>query len=1128
VPKTNFCHLHAHSNYSLREGAAPIRDLAEAAARMGMDALALTDHDGMYGAVRFTLACNYFGIRPILGVEIEWGDGYHAVLLAQNSKGWANLCHLVTEMHLEDRAQSLPPGKRPRTSFDAIARHSEGVFALSGCDRGEVSHQAALGADALPAARRWLDVFGTDGFAIELSNHLLPPDVLRNQRLIELARSLGIRTVATNNVHYVNREDSMIHDLLDCIRRIVPLAPSTSPRGNAEFYLKSPAEMETLHPQEAIAGARWVADQCAYELPLGEFHFPDLPLDRGGPDLSKGESSTALLARRAWEGLRRRCPVVTKKVEDRLQLELQMIRRDGFCGYFLLVADIVDHARRVLKIRCACRGSAAGSLVAYALGISDVDPVRYDLSFERFMNRYRREIPDIDIDFESARREEVLTYILETYGDRTAMVAMMDTFRARGALREVGKALGLPASEIDTIAKAFPHISAHKIPETLTALPEVAEMGLRASQLETLFNLASRLDGFPRHLALHPSGVILSDERLRDLMPMQRSFEGFLVSQFDKDDVEALGLAKLDVLGIRMLSAMAHTVAEVERIREFRPDLDAIPRDDQPAFELIRDSRTMGCFQIESPGQRELLGKFQPECFEDLITDISLFRPGPVKSDMVRPFLERRHGFEPVTYPHPSLVPILKETSGVIVFHEQVMRVIAELSGCDLEEADKIRRELDNTFEGPDPETGTPAGLSPAQLALRNSVVEKAVKRGWDKALAEKIWANVLQFASFGFCKAHAAAFAVPTYQSAWLKAHYPAEFYCGVLTHEPGMYPRRAILADARTHGVPILPVDVNRSFADYRVQMVEAGDAPSGTTSGVPLPRRSPVGPEMCPQELPGLKHRVPPSPNGSTRPTARADAVPVVAGIRLGLKDVKGITDAEIESIVGGRPWGSFEDFCRRAEVCRPTVEALVHCGAFDGIKRKRSRRELLWLVEEKWSERVRERAEQLSLKLSVAEEIRLPGIGDYSDRERVEAELEVLGLDAHRHLMSFYRGALEELGWTPASELRKLRGSSRVVVAGVKVATQTPPVKSGRRVLFVTLEDGTGQADVTLFEEAQSKYARRVFDGWVLAVRGVLRRTGAKGVSVLGEEVIDLAKAEDSPRKLWHASGGSAGR
>jgi len=1128
---------------------------------MGMDALALTDHDGMYGAVRFTLACNYFGIRPILGVELEWGDGYHAVLLAQNPKGWANLCHLVTEMHLEDRAQSLPPGKRPRTSFDAIARHSEGVFALSGCDRGEVSQQAALGADALPAARRWLDVFGTDGFAIELSNHLLPTDVLRNQRLIEIARSLGIRTVATNNVHYVNREDSMIHDLLDCIRRIVPLAPSTSPRGNAEFYLKSPAEMETLHPPEAIAGAQWVADRCAYELPLGEFHFPDLPPDRGGPDLSKGESSTALLARRAWEGVRRRYPVITKKVEDRLQLELQMIRRDGFCGYFLLVADIVDHARRVLKIRCACRGSAAGSLVAYAMGISDVDPVRYDLSFERFMNRYRREIPDIDIDFESARREEVLTYILETYGDRTAMVAMMDTFRARGALREVGKALGLPASEIDTIAKAFPHISAHKIPEALTALPEVAEMGLRASQLETLFNLASRLDGFPRHLALHPSGVILSDERLRDLMPMQRSFEGFLVSQFDKDDVEALGLAKLDVLGIRMLSAMAHTVDEIERIREFRPDLDAIPRDDQPAFELIRDSRTMGCFQIESPGQRELLGKFQPECFEDLITDISLFRPGPVKSDMVRPFLERRHGFEPVTYPHPSLVPILKETSGVIVFHEQVMRVIAELSGCDLEEADKIRRELDNTFEGPDPETGTPAGgradtsrgggATPnvpgnleasggrahagservsnpmsAQLALRDSVVEKAVKRGWDKALAEKIWADVLQFASFGFCKAHAAAFAVPTYQSAWLKAHFPAEFYSGVLTHEPGMYPRRAILADARTHGVPILPVDVNRSWPEYRVEMWPGAADPSGGWPSLAdtLGPSTPTRPPLPAATAPAIRHRT----STPARPTARADAAPGVAGIRLGLKDVKGISETEVESIVEGRPWGSFEDFCRRAEVCRPTVEALVHCGAFDGIKRKRSRRELLWLVEEKWSERVRERAEQLSLKLSVAEEIRLPGIGDYSDRERVEAELEVLGLDAHRHLMSFYRGALEELGWTPASELRKLRGSSRVVVAGVKVATQTPPVKSGRRVLFVTLEDGTGQADVTLFEEAQSKYARRVFDGWVLAVRGVLRRTGAKGVSVLGEEVIDLARAEESPRKLWHASGGSAGR
>ncbi|HWD08518.1 MAG TPA: DNA polymerase III subunit alpha, partial [Actinomycetota bacterium] len=1040
---------------------------------------ALTDHDGMYGAVRFSLACRSAGIRPVLGAELELANGYHTVLLAKDAKGWANLCHLVTEMHLDERAQSLPPGRRPRTSFAAVARYAEGLVALSGCLKGEVPWLAALGRaeEAEAAARRWREVFGGD-FAIEVSNHLEPGDGLRNALLLGIARRLGLTPVATNNVHYVEPADAVVHDVADAIRRIVALSAANAPRSNAEYWLKPGAEMARLHPPEAIEGARTIAERCAYQLPFGEFHFPGLPPERGGA--GPGESSAEVLARRCWEGVRQRYPIATRTVEDRLQLELRAIRRGGFCGYFLLVADIVDHAKRVLGIRCACRGSAAGSLVAFVLGISDVDPIRYGLVFERFMNEHRREIPDIDVDFESARREEVNDYILASYGSRCAMVAMMETFKARAALREVGKALGIPLAEVDVVARAFPHISAGAIPAALESLPEVAELSLPAARLETLFGLASRLDGYPRHLALHPSGVILSDDALPDLMPMQRSFlhgdlsgagtgGGFLMSQFDKDDVEALGIAKLDVLGVRMLSTIAHTLDEVERISGARPDIDGDARDDEPTFELIRDSATMGCFQIESPGQRELLGKFQPDRFEDLIIDISLFRPGPVKSDMVRPFLERRMGLAPTAYAHPSMRAILAETKGVIVYHEQVMRTIAALSGCDLSEADRIRRLLDDPL--------ALAEVGPQLLAA-------AEARGWRREAAERVWAELAAFASFGFCKAHAAAFAVPTYQSAWLKAHHPAAFYCGVLTHDPGMYPRRAILADARARGVPILPVDVNASAADYRVE--REGDR----------------------------------------------------LGIRLSLQDVKGISAVEVAAVVNGRPWRSFADFCRRCDVSRPVTEALVHCGAFDAVKGRRSRRELWWQIEENWGARSREQADQLSFDLAEPEQIRLPGLADYSERERVEAELEVLGLDVSRHLISFYAEELRQLGWTPAAELRNRRGNTPVVVAGVKVATQTPPIRSGKRVIFLTLDDGTANADIALFEEAQSRYARTVFDGWILAVRGTLRRTGVRGVSVVGTEVIDLAKLKGAaPRghpvippemKLWHASPGSAGR
>jgi len=1038
----------------LREGAASVGGLAQTAAEMGMDALALTDHDGMYGVVRFALACKDAGIRPILGTELEWGDGYHVTLLAKNPIGWANLCHLVTDMHLS--WGKVAPGKRPRTSFEAIANHSDGVFALSGCTKGEVAWLASLGQmdAARMALRRWLDVFGRDHFAVEIQNHFLEEDPLRNQRLVDLAASFDLRIAATNNVHYLERKDAVVHDVMDCIRRIVALRPATAPRQNSEYWLKPTEQMAALHPESAIAGARWVADQCTYEFELGKFHFPN-PTPKGG------ESSTEALARRCWEGLKRRYPKVSGRIEQRLQMELLMIRRGGFCGYFLLVADIVEHAKKTLGIRCACRGSAAGSLVSFALGISDVDPIRYDLVFERFMNEHRREIPDIDVDFESARRQEVNEYILSTYGARTAMVAMMETFKARAALREVGKVLGIAEAEIDLIAKTFPHISARKIPEALESLPEVAGLKLSASKLEMLFDLAARLDSFPRHLAMHPSGVILSDEKLRDIMPMQRSFEGFLMSQFDKDDVEALGIAKLDVLGVRMFSSITHTLNEIERVHGTKLDLNV--GEDKKTFQLIRESRTLGCFQIESPGQRELLGKFQPDRFEELIVDISLFRPGPMKADMVKPFLNRRMGFEPVTYGHPRLAPILKETNGVIVYHEQVMRVLSVLTGCSLGEADKIRRQLDERFAASD-----------KSQELKSSIVERAIKRGWAREAATKIWDEVLAFASFGFCKAHAAAFAVPTYQSAWLKAHYPAEFYCGILTHDPGMYPRRAILSDARSHDVRILGVDVNASWSDYRTEVV-----------------------------------------NGEL-------------GIRLGLQDVKGISLAEINEIISGRKWRSLEDFSRRSRVSQPVTEALVHCGAFDSLKAMRTRRELLWSSGSRSfaaGNSGPRSAGQMTMDLFENQPIRLPGIPEYTDRERVNAELEITGAEATRHIVSFYLKQFESLGWTPAAQLLTKRGGSEVVVAGVKVATQTPPMRSGKRVIFLTLDDGTGQPNIALFDEAQADYARVGFDGWILAVKGKIRRTGVRGVSILATQVLDLGAGPG--RKTWHSSGSSAG-
>ena len=845
-------------------------------------------------------------------------------------------------------------------------------------------------------------------------------------------------------------------------------------RSNAEGYLKTAREMRALFAErpDLCDTALDVAESCRFDLGLHQVHFPEFPTPAG-------RSAGSVLAERAWRGVEDRGMKRTPEVEDRLNLELSMIQRMGYAAYFLTVADIVQDIK-AMGIRCACRGSAAGSLVCYLTGISDVDAIRHDLVFERFINPLRDELPDIDIDVESARREDVYDMVLSRHGDdRAACVTMVDTYRARGAVREVGKVLGLPEVEVDTVAKAFPHIGAHRLRDAIASLPELAGSNMNAGQLETLFRVAERLNGFPRHLALHPSGIVLSKDDLVTRVPLERSFQGYRMIQADKDDVELLGYLKLDVLGIRMLSTMRHALDEIARTEGVKVDLDRIPLDDQPTFELIRSSDTLGCFQIESPGQRELLQKLQPTKWEDLIVDISLFRPGPVKSDMISPFLRRRAGMERSTYAHPKFRDALGETHGVIVYHEQVIRTVAAVTGYDLSEADRIRRHLSDDLEVEE---------------IHADFVRRSRDQGLGPEEAEKIWKEVSSFASFGFCKAHAAAFAVPTYQSAYLKAHYPAQFLAGVLTHEPGMYPRRLFLEEARLHGIPVLPLDVNESEEDYVVEPVDQA-----------------------------------------------------ALGIRLALKDVHGISADERRSILEARAdrrFSTVEDFNRRTHVSQPVLEAIAHAGGFDRLRRESpktaSRRDRLF--EAMAAEPSRE-GDQLALAVHEPVETSLR---DYNDAERVRAELEVLGVDGSRHLMTFFEGLMEDLHVVRSKDLWRERSDTWVMVAGVKVASQTPAVRSGQRIIFLTLDDATGPVDVTVFERAQPRCAKTVFHSFVLAVWGRLRRTGVRGVSIVAEEVWDVAALDRArrrgeldralsappgpglpPRKLWHASGGSAG-
>jgi error-prone DNA polymerase len=729
-----------------------------------------------------------------------------------------------------------------------------------------------------------------------------------------------------------------------------------------------------------------------------------------------------------------------RAARDRLDHELNIIAATDLAPYFRTVADV---ARRIKAagIRCAIRGSGAGSLVNHLLGISAIDPLAHGLLMERFLSPTRETMPDIDLDVESARRIEAYRIIFDAYGEQsTATVCMMETYRARSAIRDVAAAFGMPRTEIDAIAKAFPHIRAVHIGVALTELPELAELnGSRRNgipQLTAVFRLAERLDGLPRHVAMHPCGVLLSDDTLASRTPITRSgTDNLPLSQLDKDDAETAGVIKLDVLGVRMQSAMAHALTRVQVV-----DLDSIPLDDEPTFELIRNARTVGCFQIESPGQRELVTRVAPRDIGDLIAEISLFRPGPVNSDMITPFLEIRHRRRPASYPHEDLHEPLRETGGVVIFHEQVLKIIDTMTGCGLAEADRVRRKL--------PE--------PADWFWEN-----AARRGYDEATIARVWEVLAAFGSFGFCKAHAAAFALPVYQSAWLKCHYPAAFYAGVLTHDPGMYPKRVIIQDARLAGVSVLGPDVSTSAAGWII--TSHGSRPALLTS----------------------------------------------------LREVKGISDAEVRRIVAGQPYRSLRDFWERSRVSRPVAERLILTGAFDslysgagqpgeagqpgdagqpGAAGRPTRRDLLARLGV--LDRPAGGQDELTLDLGCddgfADLVPAGELRDLDPAERLAAELDILGFEVGQHVLSGYTELLDGLGVVRSSSLHQCRPGSMVLVAGVKVTTQTPAIRSGQRIVFASLDDAAGLVDLAFFESVLDQCAARLFGSWLLLVRGRVRR------------------------------------
>lgn len=1076
-----FTHLHTVSGFSARYGASHPERLAERAFERGMDALALTDRDTLAGTVRFAKACAKAGVRPLFGAELAVsppepeadrtetsvrrdrrrtpvrGGAFvdesapRVTFLARDgARGWADLCRLVSAAHTT-----------PDTPLLSWAdNHADGLTVLLGTD-SDVGRALAAGRPdrAARLLAPWREVYG-DALRLEAVWHgrkgTGPGSLRLAARTVGFAAEQGVRPVLSNAVRYADPGQGQIADVLDAARRLVPIDASKE-LDSGEAWLKDAGAMR--HAAERIVEAAGFRREAAHrlleqtqataaaclvdpedDLGMGAVHFPEPHLVGAGRRTAQRALASRAAAGMVLRGYDRRPG--HREYWERMHHELDIIAHHGFASYFLTVAQVVDDVRH-MGIRVAARGSGAGSLVNHLLGIAHADPVEHGLLMERFLSKERVVLPDIDIDVESARRLEVYRAIIGRFGtERVATVAMPETYRVRHAIRDVGAALSMDPAEIDRVAKSFPHIRARDARAALEELPELRELAGEKKRYGRLWELVEGLDALPRGVAMHPCGVLLSDASLLSRTPvMPTSGEGFPMAQFDKDDVEDLGLLKLDVLGVRMQSAMAHAVAEVERATGERVDLDAVPEGDPATYRMIRSAETLGCFQIESPGQRDLVGRLQPSTFHDLVVDISLFRPGPVAADMVRPFIEARHGRAPVRYPHEDLAEPLGGTYGVVVFHEQVIDIVAIMTGCGRGEADRVRRGLS------DPES---------QGRIKVWFAQHAAANGYDAETIQRTWEIVEAFGSYGFCKAHAVAFAVPTYQSAWLKAHHPAAFYAGLLTHDPGMYPKRLLLADARRRGVPILPLDVNKSGVAHRIELVS---------------------------ESRGAK----------------------VWGLRLALSDVHGISEAEAERVAEGQPYASLLDFWERARPSRPLAGRLAQVGALDAFGA--NRRDLQLHLTELHRGARGGRGDQLPL--SGGRRTASAGLPDLTSAEKLSAELGVLSMDASRNLMDDHRTFLRELGVVSAKRLREARHGETVLVAGAKAATQTPPIRSGRRVIFSTLDDGSGLVDLAFFDDSHDACAHTVFHSWLLLVRGVVQRRGPRSLSVVGSAAWNLA-------------------